>query len=146
MDRGELAALRNAIDIVLTWPDSVRDQVAAWLAPTAQSGNGVDPHPPPVAAPAPPRQAKRRRPNAFTTQTIERRLIEALQGNVVLTERALANAASISRSSAGERLRTLAAHGVIEKGAGGRWRLKGEEKPRQPAAGEPADPPQAPPN
>ena len=50
MDRTELAALRDAIDQVLAWPDSVRAQVAAWLSPAPpKPGNGLDPHPPPVA-------------------------------------------------------------------------------------------------
>ena len=45
MDRTELAALRDAIDQVLAWPDSVRAQVAAWLSPAApKPGNGLDPH------------------------------------------------------------------------------------------------------
>ena len=31
MDRAELGALRDAIDTILTWPDSVRGQIAQWL-------------------------------------------------------------------------------------------------------------------
>ena len=31
MDRAELGALRDAIDTILNWPDSVRDQIAQWL-------------------------------------------------------------------------------------------------------------------
>ena len=31
MDRAELGALRDAIDTILSWPDSVRDQIAQWL-------------------------------------------------------------------------------------------------------------------
>jgi hypothetical protein len=49
MNREELSALRSAIDIVLTWPDSVRDQVAAWLTPVAPKGNGLDPRPAPIS-------------------------------------------------------------------------------------------------
>jgi hypothetical protein len=48
MNRDELAALRDAIDTVLTWPDAVRDQVARWLTPAAAKPNGRDPHPPPI--------------------------------------------------------------------------------------------------
>jgi hypothetical protein len=46
MTRDELAALRDAIDTVLTWPDAVRAEVARWLTPAAKP-NGRDPHPPP---------------------------------------------------------------------------------------------------
>ena len=50
MDRTELAALHAALAVVLAWPDSVRAEVARWLSPAApQPGNGLDPHPPPVA-------------------------------------------------------------------------------------------------
>ena len=31
MDRAELGALRDAIDTILTWPNSVRDQIAKWV-------------------------------------------------------------------------------------------------------------------
>jgi hypothetical protein len=157
MDRAELVVLHAALETVLAWPDSVRDQVAAWLASgAAQPGNGLDLHPAPIAATGkgaetvsfpPPRQAKaRRRPNAFTTQTIERKLLGALRDNPDLSERAAANAAGVSRATAAERLRALADRGAIEKGAGGRWRLKGEEKAGQPAQGAEADPPPAPSN
>jgi hypothetical protein len=142
MDRAELVVLHAALETVLAWPDSVRDQVAAWLTPAAAKGNGVD-HPPPAAAPAPPSRrarAKARQNSPFNVQT---RLIEALKGNASLTERALANAAGVSRSSAGERLRALAERGMIEKDLAGRWKLK-EEKPRPPtqeAAPDPTQPP-----
>jgi hypothetical protein len=53
MNREELVALRDAIDTVLTWPDAVRDQIAAWLAPEATKGaargNGLDPRPAPIS-------------------------------------------------------------------------------------------------
>ena len=40
MNRAELEALRSALDVVLTWPDSVRVVVAGWLQsdPIGQSG------------------------------------------------------------------------------------------------------------
>jgi hypothetical protein len=45
MNRDELAALPNAIDMVLTLPDAVRDQVDRWFTPqAAKPGNGHDPH------------------------------------------------------------------------------------------------------
>jgi hypothetical protein len=46
VNREELVELRDAINTLLSWPDNVRDQIAAWLAPeAAKPGNGVDPHP-----------------------------------------------------------------------------------------------------
>jgi hypothetical protein len=50
MNREELAALHDALEVVLAWPDSVRAEVARWLAaPAASKPNGRDPHPPPLA-------------------------------------------------------------------------------------------------
>ena len=43
MDRAELGALRDAIDTILTWPDSVRGQIAQWLQTDASKPNGADP-------------------------------------------------------------------------------------------------------
>ena len=43
MNRAELGALRDAIDTILTWPDSVRDQIAQWLQTDASKPNGADP-------------------------------------------------------------------------------------------------------
>ena len=43
MDRDELAALRDAIDLLLAWPEAVRAEVARWLAPKASArSNGLD--------------------------------------------------------------------------------------------------------
>ena len=54
MNRDELIQLRDAIDMTLALPDSVRALLAQWLAPeaaqgAARPGNGLDPHPPPIA-------------------------------------------------------------------------------------------------
>ena len=43
MNRAELGALRDAIDTILTWPDSVRDQIAQWLQTDVSKPNGADP-------------------------------------------------------------------------------------------------------
>ena len=146
MDRAELVVLHAALETVLAWPDSVRDQVAAWLAPTAQSGNGVDPHPPV----APTKEAKvrpaKRKPDVFSAKTAERKLIEAMRDNPNLSVIALANAAGSSRSATGERLRQMAARGLVARDTTGRWKLKGEETARQPAQGAEAGPMLAPPS
>jgi hypothetical protein len=46
MTREELTALRDAIDITLALPDSIRELLAQWLTPATAKSNGRDPHPP----------------------------------------------------------------------------------------------------
>jgi hypothetical protein len=46
MTREELTALRDAIDMTLALPDSIRELLAQWLTPAAAKPNGRDPHPP----------------------------------------------------------------------------------------------------
>ena len=43
MDRAELGVLRDAIDTILSWPDSVRDQIAQWLQTDVSKPNRADP-------------------------------------------------------------------------------------------------------
>ena len=43
MNRAELGALRDAIDTILAWPDSLRDQIAQWLQTDATKPHGGDP-------------------------------------------------------------------------------------------------------
>ena len=42
MDRQELTALRDVLDLILELPDNVRAQIAAWLTPEAAKPNGRD--------------------------------------------------------------------------------------------------------
>ena len=42
MNRAELGALRDAIDTILNWPDSVRDQIAQWLQTDVSKPNCAD--------------------------------------------------------------------------------------------------------
>ena len=42
MNRAELGALRAAIDTILTWPDSVRGQIAQWLQTDVSKPNCAD--------------------------------------------------------------------------------------------------------
>ena len=143
MNRDELAALHAALAVVLAWPDSVRAEVARWLAPppATKPGNGLDLHPPSVARtetastmervslrPSPtPYAGKTRRAKPTPAQAAEKRLLTAMRDNPGLSVNALASAANASRSATGERLRQLGRRGVIEKGGDGRWRLAGEE-------------------
>ena len=43
MNRAELGVLRDAIDTILTRPDSVRDQIAQWLQTDVSKPNRADP-------------------------------------------------------------------------------------------------------
>ena len=139
MDRAELAALRDAIDLLLKCPDAVCVQLARWFLPKAAKGNGHDPHPLPIAPASgiaaeplgsnPPRPIKAksaRRAKPTPAQAAEQRLLAAMADNPGLSVIALANAAGDSRSATGERLRQLAAKGAIEKDSAGHWRLVGE--------------------
>jgi hypothetical protein len=138
--REELVQLRDAIDMTLALPDSIRELLAQWLAPEAAKPNGRDPHPPvpsppPKAASTPrPAKAQRANPGAAHGRAAERKLIAAMRDNPNLTVVALANAAGSSRSAAGERLRQMALRGVVEKDLTGRWKLRGAEPdPPQPS-------------
>ena len=154
MNWDELAALRDAIEMLLTWPDAVRDQVARWLSPAASRPKGLDRHPPPIAStgkllenapgartdleplstvergstspPCPVKVKAARRAKPSPGQAAEQKLLAAMRDNPGLSVIALANAAGGSRSAAGERLRQLAARGAIEKDSAGHWRLVGE--------------------
>ena len=132
LTREELTVLRDAIDMTLALPDSIRELLAQWLAPQASKPNGHDPHPP---APTPPlkarTRAKARRVKPTPAQAAEQRLLAAMADNPGLSVIALANAAGSSRSATGERLRQMALRSLVEKDLTGRWKLKGEE-PRPP--------------
>jgi DNA-binding transcriptional ArsR family regulator len=140
MNREHLAVLRGAIDTILDWPDSVRDQIAQWLAPAKP--NGHDPHPPngkdlpPIASLSP-----RSTPHAGKTRhgrspaDTDERLLAALRDTPGLSAVKLAAAVRTNRSTVGDRLRELAGRELVEKDDDGRWRVV-EEKAR-PARVEP---------
>jgi hypothetical protein len=83
MTREELIQLRDAIDMTLALPDSVRELLAQWLAPAAvkQNGNGVDHHPPePVSKPRP---AKAKPPQNKSAHAAELKLLDAMRDSSV---------------------------------------------------------------
>jgi hypothetical protein len=142
MDKEQLTALRDVLDLILRLPDAMRSEIAAWLRPEAaqKPSNGVDRHPLPVA----PNPSMRLRSasiqrladaSAAKARVAEENLLIAMRQNPGLTERALANAAKASRSATSERLKRLAAAGTVEKDRAGRWKLTGTEAP--PAGEEP---------
>jgi hypothetical protein len=134
MTRDELVALRDAIDLVLTWPDPVRDEVARWLVPEVAKPNGHDPHPPATpmsAVDARSRIPPRSRP-AKTPQHQEG-LLKALDGNPAgMSISALAKGAAANRETIRQRLLELAARGAVEKGGDGLWQLKAKEREVRP--------------
>jgi hypothetical protein len=111
----ELVASRDAIDIMLALPDSLRALLAQWLAPEVAKPNGHDPHPPARIAPRS-RPAKARQNQAG--------LLKALEGGAGMSISALAKAATANRATIRDRLHELAARGTVEKGGDGLWRLK----------------------
>jgi hypothetical protein len=133
MDRTELAALHDALGVMLAWPPAVFDQIARWITPeAAPKPNGRDPHPPPTSRPTR-RRAGPRRDTPFNVKTAERRLLAAMQETPGLSVAALAKAVGSSRSATGARLQRLAERGAIEKNRDGRWRLAGNEPGATPA-------------
>jgi hypothetical protein len=133
MTREELIALRDAIDITLALPDSVRELLAHWLAPEAAKPNGHDlrppvPPPPPKAAPAAskPHPAKHY-DNPAHARAAERKLLAAMREHPGLSAAGLAKAAGAGLSTTKERLRRMGAQELIEKVPDGRWRVKAEE-------------------
>jgi Winged helix-turn-helix DNA-binding len=149
MTREELIALRDAIDITLALPDSVREMLVKMLTPETAKPNGHDRHPPASASiisASPPRAMKTQFiANPAQVQAAEKRLLAALRANPGASIHALAKAAGANRSSTGERLRRLAAHGVTGKDAAGRWKVKDEEPRPEPMEG-PTERPTPPPS
>lgn len=145
MTRQELIQLRDAIDMALALPDSLRELLAQWLTPEAAKPNGHDRNAPVLMST--PRmvkvQAKRTR-KPTPAQAAERKLLAAMRDNPGLSIVALANAAGSSRTATGERLRQMATRGLVEKDLTGRWKLKSEE-PRLPLQG-PMEGPTSPPS
>jgi hypothetical protein len=138
VNREELVALHAALSTVLTWPEPVLEQVAAWLTPDAppKPGNGLDHDPPRVASPPrPTHAAKPAKANAG-----ERKLLAAMESSPGASANALAKAAGMSRSTAADGLQRLAKRGAIEKDAAGRWRLFSERASPAEAAPRPIQP------
>lgn len=120
-------SLRDAIDLALALPDSVRTLPAQWLLDDIPKSNGLD-LPPPSAAPKPhPAKAKSSaKPSSRSVKAGEKKLLAALRESPNQGAGALARVSGGARSSTQERLKRLAARGAIEKTVEG-WRIAGEE-------------------
>jgi hypothetical protein len=122
VDRAELGALRDAIDTILNWPDSVRDQIAQWLQTNVSKPNRADPgrlsrshsNRPPGFKPGVGESAGR-----------ERALLEAMRDDPEVGVVHWAKATGCDRSVVSMRLGRLAKRGLVERDGNGRWRLTG---------------------
>ena len=122
MDRAELGALRDAIDTVLSWPDSVRGQIAQWLQTDAASPNGT--------GPGRSSRSRSKRPPGFKPgvgepAAREQALLEAMRDHPEAGVVHWAKATRCEKSAVSMRLGRLAKRGVVERDGNGRWRLAG---------------------
>ena len=122
MDRAELGALRDAIDTILTWPDSVRNQITQWLQTDVSKPNRADPgrlsdyrsNRPPCFKPSVQESAGR-----------EQALLEAMRDDPEAGVVQWAKTTRCDKSAVSMRLGRLAKRGLVERDGNGRWRLAG---------------------
>ena len=121
MDRAELGALRDAIDTILNWPDSVRNQIAQWLQTDASKPKG--------AGPGRLSRARSNRPPGFQPgveeSAREQALLEAMRDDPEAGVVQWAKTTRCDKSAVSMRLGRLAKRGVVERDGNGRWRLTG---------------------
>jgi hypothetical protein len=122
VDRAELGALRDAIDTILTWPDSVRDQIAQWLQTDVANPSGVGPG----------RLSRSRsnrrsgfKPSAEESGARERALLETMRDDPEAGVVQWAKITRCDKSSVSMRLGRLAKRGLVERDGNGCWRLAG---------------------
>jgi hypothetical protein len=122
VNRAELGVLRDAIDTILTWPDSVRYQIAQWLQTDASKPNGADPG-------RVSRSRSNRRPGSKPSveevSAREQALLEAMRDQPDAGVVQWAKATGCDKSAVSMRLGRLAKRGVVERDGNGRWRLAG---------------------
>lgn len=122
MDRAELGALRDAIDTILTWPDSVRDQIAQWLQTDASKLKGADPGP---LSHSRPNRRRGFKPSAEESAGREGALLEAMRDDPEAGVVQWAKTTRCDKSAVSMRLGRLAKRGVVERDGNGRWRVAG---------------------
>jgi hypothetical protein len=122
VDRAELGALRDAIDTILTWPDSVRDQIAQWLQTDVSKPNRADPGPLSHSRSNRPPGLK---PGVGETAAREQALLEAMRDDPEAGVVQWAKITRCDKSAVSMRLGRLAKRGVVERDGNGRWRLAG---------------------
>jgi hypothetical protein len=120
VNRAELGALRDAIDTILTWPDSVRDQIAQWLQTDVSKPNCADPGPLSRSRSNRPPGFK---PSAEESAGRERALLEAMRDDPEAGVVQWAKTTRCDKSAVSMRLGQLAKRGLVARDGNGRWRL-----------------------
>jgi hypothetical protein len=121
VNRAELGALRDAIDTILSWPDSVRDQIAQWLQTDASKPNSADP------GRLSSSRSNRRgfKPGVEEAAAREWALLEAMRDDPEAGVVQWAKTTRCDKSAVSMRMGRLAKRGVVERDGNGRWRLAG---------------------
>jgi hypothetical protein len=122
VDRAELGALRDAIDTILTWPDSVRGQVAQWLQTDGANPSGADPGPLSRSRSSRPPGFK---PSVGESAAREQALLETMRDDPEAGVVQWAKTTRCDKSAVSMRLGRLAKRGLVERDGNGRWRLTG---------------------
>ena len=120
MNRAELGALRDAIDTILNWPDSARNQIAQWLQTDISKPKGADPGRLSRSRPNRPPGFK---PREGESEARERALLEAMRDHPEAGVVQWAKTTHCDRSGVSMRLGRLAKRGAVERDGNGRWRL-----------------------
>ena len=120
MNRAELGALRDAIDTILSWPDSVRDQIAQWLQTNASKPNRADPD---QLSHSRSNRHRGFKPSSEESAARERALLEAMRDEPEAGVVQWAKTTRCDKSSVSMRLGRLAKRGLVERDGNGRWRL-----------------------
>jgi hypothetical protein len=122
VDRAELGALRDAIDTILNWPDSVRGQIAQWLQMDVAKANGADRGRSSLSRSNRPSGFK---PSVGESAAREQALLEAMREDPEVGVVQWAKTTRCDKSAVSMRLGRLAKRGVVERDGNGRWRLAG---------------------
>jgi hypothetical protein len=120
VNRAELGVLRDAIDTILNWPDSVRDQIAQWLQTDVSKPNCADPGPLSRSRSNRPPGFK---PSAEESAGRERALLEAMRDDPEAGVVQWAKTTRCDKSAVSMRLGRLAKRGLVARDGNGRWRL-----------------------
>jgi hypothetical protein len=120
VNRAELGALRDAIDTILTWPDSVRGQIAQWLQTDVAKPNRADP-----GRLSRSRSNRHRgfKPSAEESAGREQALLEAMRDDPEAGVVQWAKTTRCDKSAVSMRLGRLAKRGRVERDSNRRWRL-----------------------
>jgi hypothetical protein len=120
VDRAELGALRDAIDTILSWPDSVRGQIGQWLQTDASKPNRVGPS---RSSLSPSNRARGPRPGGREASASEQALLKAMRDDPEAGVLHWATATHCDKSAVSMRLGRLAKRGLVERDGEGHWRL-----------------------